>query len=90
IVIAYIDEELFPQAFAFSIKLSQSGLNGNKKISVFPPAAGKNLSSQLKFADKIGADKTFIFAKTEFENQTLILKNMKDKTQSEVKISSLL
>ncbi|GHT54019.1 hypothetical protein AGMMS50233_01170 [Endomicrobiia bacterium] len=61
----------------------------NKDISVFGPINDKNLTSQLKFANKIHAFKTIIFAKTEFKTGKVLVKNMKDKTQSKVLISEL-
>jgi histidyl-tRNA synthetase len=91
IFVAIADQELFNDAFAFAIKIVRNGLKGNKDISVFGPVNGKNLTSQLKFANKIQASKTVVFAKTEFENGKVFVKNMKDKTktQSEVLISEL-
>ena len=89
IFIAIVDQELFSEAFAFSIKLTRNGLAGNNNISVFGPLNNKNLTSQLKFADKIGVSKTIIFAKTEFEKGKVLIKNMQDKTQTEVLINKL-
>ncbi|MDR3113657.1 MAG: hypothetical protein LBU09_04700, partial [Endomicrobium sp.] len=78
IYIAYADEELFKEAFAFAAKYPKK-----ENVSVISPISGKNLTSQLKFADKIGADKTVVFAKTEFERGKIIIKDMKNKTQEE-------
>ncbi|MDR2616569.1 MAG: histidine--tRNA ligase [Endomicrobium sp.] len=89
IFIAIVDQELFSEAFAFSIKLTRNGLAGNNNISVFGPLNNKNLTSQLKFADKIGVSKTIVFAKTEFEKGKVLIKNMQDKTQTEVLINKL-
>jgi histidyl-tRNA synthetase len=89
IFIAIVDQELFSEAFAFSIKLTRYGLAGNNNISVFGPLNNKNLTSQLKFADKIGVSKTIVFAKTEFEKGKVLIKNMQDKTQTEVLINKL-
>ncbi|MDR3124715.1 MAG: histidine--tRNA ligase [Endomicrobium sp.] len=89
IFIAIVDQELFSEAFAFSIKLARNGLVGNNNISVFGPLNNKSLTSQLKFADKIGVSKAIVFAKTEFEKGKVLIKNMQDKTQTEVLINKL-
>jgi histidyl-tRNA synthetase len=78
IYIAYADEELFKEAFTFAAKYSKK-----ENVSVISPLSGKSLTNQLKFADKIGADKTIVFAKTEFERGKIIIKDMKNKTQEE-------
>ncbi|GHT05568.1 histidine--tRNA ligase [Endomicrobiia bacterium] len=87
IFIAVADQELFSEAFSFAVKAMRNGLKGNKNISVFGPINGKSLTSQLKFADKIKAVKTIVFARTEFEYGKFLMKNMKDKTQTEFLIS---
>jgi histidyl-tRNA synthetase len=89
IFVAITDQDLFSEAFAFVVKATRNGINGNKDISVFGPINDKSLTSQLKFADKIQASKTIVFAKTEFENGKVLIKNMKDKTQSEVELNKL-
>ncbi|MDR2772816.1 MAG: histidine--tRNA ligase [Elusimicrobiota bacterium] len=89
IYVAVADNELMDAAFAFAVKISKEGLQANKNISVFPPLAGKNLTNQLKYANKISADKTIVFAKTEFERGCLLLKDMKAKTQTEIPISEI-
>ncbi|MDR1122441.1 MAG: histidine--tRNA ligase [Endomicrobium sp.] len=87
--LAITDQELFSEAFAFAVKATRYGINGNKDISVFGPINGKSLTNQLKFADKIQVSKTIIFAKAEFENGEVLIKNMKDKTQSKVELNKL-
>jgi len=87
IFIAVADQELFSEAFSFAVKTMRNGLKCNKNISVFGPINDKNLTSQLKFADKIKVVKTIVFARTEFENGKFLVKNMKDKTQIEVLIN---
>jgi histidyl-tRNA synthetase len=86
VFIAVADQELFSEAFSFAVKVARNGLKGNKNISVFGPINGKSLTSQLKFARKIKAVKTIIFARTEFEDGKFLVKNMRDKTQIEVLI----
>jgi histidyl-tRNA synthetase len=87
IFIAVVDQGLFSEAFSFAVKAMRNGLKGNKDISVFGPINGKSLTSQLKFADKIKAVKTIIFARAEFEDGKFLIKNMKDKTQTKVLIN---
>jgi histidyl-tRNA synthetase len=89
IFVAIADQELFNDAFAFAVKLARNGLKDVKDISVFGPISDKNLTNQLKFANKIHALKTIIFAKTEFELGKVLVKNMKDKTQIQVLLSQL-
>jgi histidyl-tRNA synthetase len=90
IFVAIADQDLLRDAFAFAAKAAREGLSGSKDISVFGPINGKSLTNQLKFADKIQADKTVVFAKTEFESGKVLIKNMKDKTQIEKLLSELL
>lgn len=89
IFVAIADQELFSEAFTFAVKITRDGINGNKNISVFGPINGKSLTNQLKFADKIQTSKTIVFAKTEFEKGKVLIKNMKDKTQSEIELNKL-
>jgi len=83
VFVAIADQELFEAAFAFSIELARSG----KNIAVSGPINGKSLTSQLKFADKIKAAQTIVFAKTEFEKGKIIIKDMLQKTQKEIPLS---
>jgi histidyl-tRNA synthetase len=89
IFIAIADQELFSEAFAFSLKTVRKGISGNKDISVFGPINDKNLTSQLKFANKIQASKIVIFAKNEFENGKVLVKDMNNKTQIEILLNEL-
>jgi len=89
ICIAVADKSLFKEAFSFAVKIMRNGLKNNKDISVFGPFEDKSLRSQLKFADKIKASQTLIFAETEFRENKVLVKNMKDKTQTEVFINEL-
>jgi len=89
ICIAVADQKLFNKAFSFAVKIGRDGIKGSENISVFGPVERRSLTSQLKFADKIGASKTVIFAATEFEEGRVLIKNMRDKTQAEVLISEL-
>ncbi|MDR3256426.1 MAG: histidine--tRNA ligase [Endomicrobium sp.] len=89
IFVAIADQELFNEAFSFATKTVRKGLKSNKDISVFGPVNNKSLTNQLKFADKIKASKAIVFAKTEFENGKVLVKDMKEKTQIEISINEL-
>jgi histidyl-tRNA synthetase len=90
IFIAWADDFLIDKAFVFAIQIAQKGLKANKNIKVYPPLTSKNLTQQLKFANKINADKTIIFAKSEFEARFLIVRDMKSKTQTQASIAELI
>jgi histidyl-tRNA synthetase len=83
IFVAIADQELFNEAFSFAIRIIRKGFKGNKNISVFGPVNGKSLTNQLKFADKIQVCETIIFAKTEFKDGKVLIKNMKNNIQIE-------
>ncbi|MDR3253827.1 MAG: ATP phosphoribosyltransferase regulatory subunit, partial [Endomicrobium sp.] len=89
IFVAIADQELFNEAFSFAVKIARNGLKDNKDISVFGPKNGDSLTNQLKFADKIKASRVIVFAKNEFTGGKLLVKNMRDRTQTECFISAL-
>ncbi|MDR3281737.1 MAG: histidine--tRNA ligase [Endomicrobium sp.] len=89
IFIAIADQTLFGEAFSFAIKRAREGLKNNTDFSIYGPINRKSLRFQLKFANKIKASKTIIFAKSEFENGKVLVKNMKTKTQAEILITDL-
>ncbi len=90
VFIAVADQELFYHAFAFSNKLLTNkdniadalGFNGN--IIIEGPFNDKSLKSQFKLADRLGAKKTVIFGKNEFDNGKIVIKDMVTKEQKEV------
>ncbi|MDR0401459.1 MAG: histidine--tRNA ligase [Endomicrobium sp.] len=94
IYIAITDQELFKEAFSFATGITKNKLNNNeyinKNISVFGPISNKNLTEQLKIANKIHVNKTIIFAKKEFKNGKILMRDMKNKTQIEIGISKLI
>ncbi|MDR2665891.1 MAG: histidine--tRNA ligase [Endomicrobium sp.] len=89
VYIAIADQKLFKEAFSFAVRIRRDGLKNNKNVSVFGPIDGKSLTWQLNFADKIGVCKMIIFAKTEFKEGKVLIKNMKDKAQMEVFMNEL-
>ncbi|MDD3053403.1 MAG: histidine--tRNA ligase [Endomicrobiia bacterium] len=92
VFIALADEELFVDAFTFANDLI---LNNNdirkdiclsENIIIEGPFLNKSLKSQFKLADKIGAKKTIIFGKNEFDKGKIIVKDMVTQEQKEVKL----
>ena len=90
VFIAVADEELFNEAFKFANNLIVNKENIRQKfnlkdnIIVEGPFFNKSLKSQFKLADKLGASKTILFGKTEFEQNKIVVKDMVAKTQTEV------
>ena len=91
IFIAVADEELVISAFTFANNLITNKdniiekLNLPKDIIVEGPFLNKSLKSQFKLADKIGASKTIIFGKTEYDQGKILIKDMS--TQEQVLIN---
>ena len=90
IIIAVADKELFNYAFTFANKLLSnkdnicSVLGLNSDIIVEGPFNNKSLKSQFKLADRLGAKKTIVFGKNEFDNGKIVIKDMQTKEQKEV------
>ncbi len=88
IFIAVADEELYVPAFTFANKLITNKDNIIEKLAfsnnivVEGPFLNKSLKSQFKLADKIGASKTIIFGKTEYDQGKILIKNMSTQEQS--------
>lgn len=58
------------------------------KVSTWLDKSSK-IDKQLKYADKRGAKFTIIVGENELKNDTLLVKNMKEKSQSEIKLKDL-
>lgn len=90
VFIALADNELFNAAFKFANKLIlnedniRQKLNLQDNIIVEGPFINKSLKSQFKLADKLGASKTILFGKTEFDKGNILVKDMKNQQQQEV------
>ena len=93
--IAVSGESLQKEAFSFAVKLKTSGAGDPLKrvlsideqdICVEGPFAGKSLKSQLKLADRLGADRTIIFGEEEFKRGAVIIREMKTQEQREIVI----
>jgi histidyl-tRNA synthetase len=93
IFIALADNELFNEAFKFANNLILNKDNIRQKfnlqnnIVVEGPFLNKSLKSQFKLADKLGASKTILFGKTEFDNGKILVKDMKTQQQQEISLS---
>jgi len=92
VFIALADNELFNEAFKFANNLILNKDNVRQKLElqdniiVEGPFINKSLKSQFKLADKLGASKTILFGKTEFDNGKILVKDMKTQQQQEVKL----
>ena len=90
VFIALADNELFNEAFKFANKLILNEYNIRQKLNlqdniiVEGPFLNKSLKSQFKLADKLGASKTILFGKTEFDKGNVVVKDMKTQQQQEV------
>lgn len=93
VFIALADNELFNEAFKFANNLIlnknaiRQKFNFQNNIIVEGPFLNKSLKSQFKLADKLGASKTILFGKTEFDKGTVLVKDMKTQQQQEISLS---
>ena len=93
VFIALADNELFNEAFKFANNLIlnkdniRQKLNLQDNIIVEGPFINKSLKSQFKLADKLGASKTILFGKTEFDKGNILIKDMKTQQQQEVSLA---
>ena len=95
IFIAVSGDCLHKEAFSFAVKLRTLGdydqarralsLDG-KSICVEGPFAGKSLKSQLKLADRFGADIAVIFGEEEYDRGAIVVRDMKTQQQREIKL----
>jgi histidyl-tRNA synthetase len=92
VYVASMSDALYNQAFAFANNLRLDNISPeikalfNKKFAVEGPIISKNLTAQLKQADKLGAAKVVIFADDEFAKGNIIIKDMQTKEQKEYKL----
>ncbi len=95
IFIAVSGDKLQKEAFGFAVKLRTSEVNdpmrfglaiGDKNICVEGPFNGKSLKSQLKLADRFGADITIIFGEEEYARGAIAVRDMKTQQQHEIKL----
>ena len=92
VFVALADNELFNEAFKFANNLIlnkdniKQKLNLPENIVVEGPFLDKSLKSQFKLADKLGASKTILFGKTEFDKGNVVVKDMKTQQQQEISL----
>ena len=83
VFVAPIDDEMR----ATAIKITQ--ILREKEIPSEVDVMGRKLPDQLKYVDKKEIPYAVIIGKKELENEFVVLRDMREKTQREVKISVL-
>ena len=83
-IVTLFDESFLNQA----IEISQALRSKNIKTEIYLNPE-KRLKKQLKYADKKGISLAVIFGPKEIQNNTVILKNLKIRTQTEIKRSDI-
>lgn len=68
--VALVDERSAKDSLIFAEKLRRSGLKGEVGFTA------KSMKAQLRYANKVGAQKCFIFGADEYENGTVTIKDM--------------
>ena len=92
IFVASMSDKLYEHAFAYANYLRMGDVSPEikglfaPKFAVEGPIIAKNLTAQLKLADKLGASKVIIFADDEVARGNVIIKDMKTKEQKEYKL----
>lgn len=95
VFVAVSGDSLQKEAFGFAVKLKNSAASDNirkifgldaSELAVEGPFAKRSLKSQLKLADRFGADKTIIFGEDEFKRGSVALRDMKTQQQLEIKL----
>lgn len=84
VLITLFDELFLNQA----IEISQALRSENIKTEIYLNPE-KRLEKQLKYADKKGIPLAIIFGPKEIQNNTVTLKNLKTRTQAEIKKSDI-
>jgi histidyl-tRNA synthetase len=75
--VALVDERSAKDSLIFAEKLRRSGLKGEVGF------AAKSMKAQLRYANKINAQKCFIFGADEYENGTVTIKDMAEGGEQE-------
>ncbi len=77
-----------PQSIMKALEIAKKLREKGFKVSSWLEKNTK-IDKQLKYADKIGAKYTIIVGENELKNDTLLVKDMKEKSQSEIKLEDL-
>ena len=74
-----------PKLFVTTLtdKLRRAGVKCERDL------CGRSLKAQMKYADKCGARFSMVIGTDEAEKKTAMLKNMKEKAQTEVSLENL-
>lgn len=83
IYIAPLGEEQYSIAMETVYKLRSKGISADTDL------LARSLKSQMKYADKTGYKYVVVIGENEIENDTVVLKNMLDKNQREIKLSEI-
>ena len=83
IFVANIGEETKLFVTALTDKLRKEGIKCERDL------CARSLKAQMKYADKCGARFSMVIGTDEAEKKTAILKNMKEKEQTEVSLENL-
>ena len=81
--LAALGEKCLNEAYLWLCRLNLKGVRSEMDLS------GRSLKSQMKLADKRGADHVLIYGEDERRNQNVIMRNMRTKEQSVFSIQGL-
>ena len=85
ILITLFDKSFLDQAIEISQTLRTEDINNEIYLNL-----GDRLEKQLKYADKKGIPFVIIFGPKEIQKNTIILKNLKTRSQKEIQISNFI
>ena len=83
IFIAHLGEEAKQQAFPLAYLLRKNG------VSVEMDYASKSLKSQMKRADKLGANYTFILGEDELKNGVVKVRDMRESSEEDISLEEI-
>ncbi len=83
VFIAHLGEEAKQQAFPLAYELRKNG------VSVEMDYASKSLKSQMKRADKLGANYTFIMGEDELKNGVVKVRNMRESSEEDIRLKEI-
>jgi len=84
VFIAHLGEEARKAAFPLAFELRQKG------VSTETDYGEKSLKSQLKRADKLGANYTFIIGENELNKGVVKVRNMKESKEEDIKLEDII
>jgi len=83
VFVMYAGLEFADIAFEVAFKFRKNG------TSSLVDYTGKSLKSQFKYADKVGAQYALVIGADEIKSNTVILRNMQDKTEQKIKLTEI-